>query len=72
MLRMLDFTGGWRLGLALALVSRFPAIGAAAIAKDDWIKSLVAQLNAQGRYPPQTSTKAGRPTSCFASTVRDI
>jgi len=60
MLRTLDFAGGWRrLGLALALVSLFPVIGAADSAKDNWTKRLVAQLNAQRRYPLQAADQGG-------------
>src|SRR3954451_4000615 len=60
MLKTLDFVGGWRgLGLVLALVVLFPVIGAADSAKDNWIKRLVAQLNAQRRYPLRASDQGG-------------
>ncbi len=60
MLSTLDSVGVWRgIGLALALVGLLPAIGAAESARDNWIKSLVAQLKIQRRYPLQASGEGG-------------
>lgn len=47
------------LGLALALLCLFPAMGAAESAKDTWIKNLVAQLKIQRRYPLRASDEGG-------------
>ncbi|XUM24793.1 energy transducer TonB family protein [Bradyrhizobium oligotrophicum S58] len=60
MLSSFDCVGAWRgLSLALALVCLCPGIGTAESARDSWIKSLVAQLKIQRRYPSQASGEGG-------------